>query len=64
LTQRVLPLRGAVEDAHLAPSAVPAATAVLVASAFLGVVHAGTAVDRMYNRPCPGGHTGERGAGV
>jgi hypothetical protein len=27
-------------------------------------VHAGTAVDRMYKRPCPGGYTGERGAGV
>jgi hypothetical protein len=28
------------------------------------VVHAGTAIDRMYKRPCPGGYTGVRGAGV
>jgi hypothetical protein len=34
--QRVLPLRGGIEDAHLAPRAVPAATALLVASGFSG----------------------------
>ena len=34
--QRVLPLRGDIEDAHLAASAVPAATALLVASALWG----------------------------
>ena len=62
--QRVLPLRGGIEGAHLAPPAMPEATAVLGPCRVLGVVHAGTAVDRMYKRPCPGGYTGERGAGV
>ena len=62
--QRVLPLRGGIEDAHLAPPAMPEATAVLVASAFLEWCTPAPAVDRMYKRPCPGGYTGERGAGV
>ena len=61
--QRVLPLRDGIEDAHLAASAVPAATALLVASALWGL-HAGAAVDRLYKQPCPGGYTGVRGARV
>jgi hypothetical protein len=57
-------VRGAIEDAHLASSAVPAVDRAVGRFRVLGVVHAGTAVDRRYKRPCPGGHTGERGASV
>ena len=57
-------MRGAMEDAHLASSAVLAVDRAVGRFRVLGVVHAGTAVDRRYKRPCPGGHTGERGASV